>query len=82
MAVVQQSPVGLRLLDRGQVLSLQVLDEHDLLLLDRVQIAYHDGHLTESGQACSRQTAMASDHHAARCDQKGLEHTLSADRVS
>ena len=82
VAVVQQSPVGACLLDRREILSLKVLDQHDLLLLDSVQIAHHDRYLAESGQASSRQSTMTSDHDAARCDEKRLQHTLSADRVS
>jgi len=82
VAVVQQSPVGAGLLDRRQILSLKVLDQHDLLLLDSVQIAHHDRYLAESGQASSRQSTMASDDHTARCDEKRLQYTLSADRVS
>ena len=82
VAVVQQSPVGACLLDRGEILSLKVLDQHDLLLLDGVQIAHRDRYLAESSQAGSRQSTMASDHHTARCDEKRLQHTLSADRVS
>jgi len=52
------------------------------LLLDSVQIAHHDRYLAESSQASSRQSTKASDHPSARFDEKRLQHTLSADRVS
>jgi hypothetical protein len=79
VASVEQLTVGACLFDRGEVLSLEVLDQHDLLLLDAVQIAGDHRHFFQAGHACRGHTPMAGDHHSGRCDQQRLEDSRGAD---
>src|SRR5438128_4920863 len=51
VAAVQQPAVGAGFLDAGQVQSLEILDQHDFLLLDLVQVADNNWHFVESGEA-------------------------------
>jgi hypothetical protein len=65
--------------DSGEVLPLQVLDEHDFLLLHRVQIANNDAYFIETRDTRGGQASVARHDHAVRRDQQGLQHALSAD---
>ena len=82
MPGVEQSPICTRLFDGGEVLPLQVLDEHDFLLLHRVQIANNDGYFIETRDTRGGQASAARDDQAVNRDQQGLQPKWTAVRAA
>jgi hypothetical protein len=78
---VEQSLVRLRLLDRRQVLALEVLDEHDLLLFQGAEITHDHRYLNQSGQTCRSQSAVAGDDDVVGRDEERLQDALDTDRA-
>jgi hypothetical protein len=68
VACVQKPAVGARLVDCGQVLSLEVLDQDDFLLLDWVQVADDDRDIRETGQPSGREAPVSGDDYSCRRD--------------
>jgi hypothetical protein len=81
VASVQKPAVGARLLDCRQILSLEVLDQDDFLLLDRVQVADDDRDIRETGQSSGSEPPVSGDDYSCRRDKQRLQYALGSDRV-
>src|SRR5207253_4097002 len=80
--LLDQALVRLRLLDRVEVLALDVLDQRDLERLVVGDLANHHGQLTQPRLLRRPPSALAGDEHvpvAVPSDDQGQQHSLAAD---
>ena len=60
--LVHQTLVGVRLLDRAEILALQVLDEGDFKRILIAQDAHEDGHLVQLRALCGAPSPFAGNN--------------------
>ena len=82
--LVDQVPVCFRLLERAQVLALEVLDQGQLEALRGSGLPYHDRHPVEAGPLCRSQASLTGDQLVPiprSADDQGLQEAVAPDRV-